>query len=37
MGGLSNGTIDWKVQGQAKTYKQWEAEKLANDNVEVAA
>jgi hypothetical protein len=36
-GRSANGTIDWKVQGQAKTYKQWEAEKLATDNLEVAA
>jgi hypothetical protein len=33
----ANGTFEWKVQGQAKTYKQWEAEKLARDSAEVAA
>lgn len=25
----ANGTIEWKVKGQAKTYKEWEAEQLA--------
>jgi Domain of unknown function (DUF4357) len=33
----ANGTIEWKVQGQTRTYKQWEAEKLAGDNAELAA
>jgi len=33
----ANGTIEWKVQGQTKTYKQWEAERLARDTVEAAA
>ncbi len=28
------GTIDWKVQGQNKTYKQWEADQLARDSAE---
>lgn len=32
-----NGTIEWKVQGQSKTYKQWEAEQLTRDNLETAA
>jgi Domain of unknown function (DUF4357) len=36
-GRSSNGTTDWRVQGQSKTYKQWEAEKLAADITEVAA
>ena len=36
-GRLANGTIEWKVQGQSKTYKQWEAEQLARDNMEAAA
>jgi len=25
----ANGTIEWKVKGQSKTYKEWEAEQLA--------
>lgn len=33
----ANGTIEWKVQGQNKTYKQWEAEKLAHDEAEAVA
>jgi hypothetical protein len=33
----ANGTIEWKVQGQGKTYKQWEAEQLARDHLETAA
>ena len=33
----ANGTIEWKVQGQSKTYKQWEAEQLTRDNLETAA
>jgi Domain of unknown function (DUF4357) len=33
----ANGTIEWKVQGQNKTYKQWEAEKLARDNADRSA
>jgi Domain of unknown function (DUF4357) len=33
----ANGTIEWKVQGQTRTYKQWEAEKLAGDTEELAA
>ena len=32
----ANGTIEWKVEGTAKTYKEWEAEQLA-DRQEVAA
>lgn len=27
----ANGTIEWKVQGSPKTYKEWEAERLARD------
>jgi hypothetical protein len=27
----SNGTVEWKVKGQAFTYKQWEAEQLKSD------
>ena len=26
----ANGTIEWKVKGQSKTYKEWEAEQLAS-------
>jgi hypothetical protein len=33
----ANGTLEWKVRGQPKTYKQWEAERLARDNAESAA
>lgn len=36
-GRSTNGTTEWKLQGQTKTYKQWEAEKLAGDSVELAA
>ena len=31
-GRSANGTIEWKVDGQGKTYKQWEAETLGRDN-----
>jgi len=31
----ANGTIEWKVKGQAKTYKEWEAEQLKHDSGEV--
>lgn len=27
----TNGTIEWKVKGTAKTYKDWEAEKLTRE------
>lgn len=30
----ANGTIEWKVQGQTKTYKQWEAENLARNDLQ---
>ena len=33
----ANGTIEWKVQGQSKTYKQWEAEQLATQTDGAAA
>lgn len=33
----ANGTIEWKVQGQPTTYKQWEAEQLANQTLREAA
>ena len=33
----ANGTIEWKVKGQGKTYKQWEAEQLAHQGAEEAA
>lgn len=33
----ANGTTEWKVRGQGKTYKQWEAEQLARDGAEAAA
>lgn len=33
----ANGTTEWKVLGQSKTYKQWEAEQLARDDMEAAA
>ena len=26
----SNGTLEWKVQGQAATYKEWEANRLSD-------
>lgn len=29
----SNGTLEWKLQGTSKTYKEWEAEKLEQDNI----
>jgi Domain of unknown function (DUF4357) len=32
----SNGRTEWKVQGQRKTYKEWEAEKLSRDSREAA-
>lgn len=28
----ANGTIEWKVKGQSKTYKEWEAEQLASQH-----
>jgi hypothetical protein len=31
----ANGTIEWKVKGQNMTYKQWEAEQLAHEPIEV--
>jgi len=31
----ANGTIEWKVKGQNKTYKEWEAEQLKHDGGEV--
>lgn len=31
-GRSANGTIEWKVAGQGKTYKQWEAETLGRDD-----
>lgn len=31
-GRSANGTIEWKIQGQGKTYKQWEAETLGRDD-----
>ena len=30
------GTTEWKVQGQNKTYKQWEADQVARDSAEVS-
>ena len=31
----ANGTVEWKVKGQNKNYKQWEAEKLARENTDL--
>jgi hypothetical protein len=33
----TNGTTEWKVQGSPTTYKQWEAEQLANQDLMEAA
>lgn len=30
----SNGTLEWKVQGSGKTYKEWETEKLERETGE---
>lgn len=32
----TNGTVEWKVQGTATTYKAWESEQLARDQAESA-